>query len=133
MRAAGEVGWARRRIVGKLAPTSQRRGRARALLSMLFGRRDALLLGEGMNMFWSFAASSPSTTPRVFFRGRGLSRQLNCRRLQARKGEAHGQVQARGSSSPIQAAAEMGCIEGAEEREDGSTSSRCWGSGPRFG
>jgi hypothetical protein len=58
--AACEVGWARRRIVdivgrirvvGSLAPISQRRGRARALLSMLFGRRDALLLGEGMNMF----------------------------------------------------------------------------------
>jgi hypothetical protein len=86
-------------------------------LSMLFFGRDALLLGEGMNMFWSFAAISPSTTRRIFFcgRGRGLLRLSGCRRLQARKGEGYGRVPAPGSSSRIQASTEMGCIEGGEK------------------
>jgi hypothetical protein len=76
---------------------------------------DALLLGEGMNMFWSFAAISPSTTRRIFFRGRGLLRVSCCRRLQVRKEEGYGWLRAQGSSSLIQAATEMVCIEGGEK------------------
>jgi hypothetical protein len=38
-------------------------------------------LGEGMNMFEAVAASSPSTTQRVFFCECELSQPLGCRRL----------------------------------------------------
>ena len=59
-------------------------------LSMLFLGCGALLSGEGMNMFWSFAAISPSTTRHVFFGERGLLRVSGCRRLQVRKEEKYG-------------------------------------------
>ena len=84
-------------------------------LSMLLFRCDALLSGESMNKFWSSAAISPSTTRRVFFRGRELLRVSGCGRLHVPREEGYGLVRARGSSSRIQAATEMGCIEGGEK------------------